>query len=112
MSRPGRGTLWQALGTGSGGITTYNQMNKVEPMRRALEELHPKAWLAGLRRQQSSTRKRLNVLAVDQQVLKIHPIVDWTGKDVYGYLKNTTCPTILFGTKVTFPSEIPIPPAR
>ena len=52
----------------------------------------PAAWLAGLRRQQSSTRKRLNVLAVDQQVLKIHPIVDWTSKDVYGYLKEHDLP--------------------
>ncbi len=83
------GKLWEQ---GVEGITTYNQMNKVEPMRRALEELHPKAWLAGLRRQQSSTRKRLNVLAVDQQVLKIHPIVDWTSKDVYGYLKEHDLP--------------------
>lgn len=83
------GKLWEQ---GLEGITTYNQMNKVEPMRRALAELQPKAWLAGLRRQQSSSRKRLNVLAVDQMYLKIHPIVDWSSKDVYDYLKEHDLP--------------------
>lgn len=83
------GKLWEQ---GLEGITTYNQMNKVEPMRRALAELQPKAWLAGLRRQQSSSRKRLNVLAVDQTYLKIHPIVDWSSKDVYDYLKEHDLP--------------------
>ncbi len=42
---------WQTYRNRSGEASTYNQMNKVEPMRRALEELHPKAWLAGLHRQ-------------------------------------------------------------
>ena len=65
------GQLWE---NGLDGITTYNQMNKVEPMRRALRDLNPKGWIAGLRRQQSSSRKKLNVLAVDDIHLKIHPI--------------------------------------
>jgi phosphoadenosine phosphosulfate reductase len=83
------GQLWEK---GLEGITTYNQMNKVEPMRRALKELNPKGWIAGLRRQQSSSRKKLNVLAVDDTHLKIHPIVDWTSKDVYEYLKKYDLP--------------------
>ena len=83
------GKLWE---NGLDGINTYNQLNKVEPMRRALKELNPKAWLAGLRRQQSSSRKKLNVLAVDDVHLKIHPIVDWSSKDVFEYLKQHNLP--------------------
>lgn len=83
------GQLWEK---GVDGITTYNQMNKVEPMRRALRELNPKGWIAGLRRQQSSSRKKLNVLAVDDVHLKIHPIIDWTSKDVFEYLKKYDLP--------------------
>jgi len=83
------GQLWE---NGLDGITTYNQMNKVEPMRRALRDLNPKGWIAGLRRQQSSSRKKLNVLAVDDVHLKIHPIVDWTSKDVFEYLKRHDLP--------------------
>ena len=83
------GQLWEK---GLEGITTYNQMNKVEPMRRALKELNPKGWIAGLRRQQSSSRKKLNVLAVDDVHLKIHPIVDWSSKDVFEYLKKYDLP--------------------
>lgn len=83
------GKLWEK---GLDGITAYNVMNKVEPMRRALKELKPKAWLAGLRREQSSSRKKLNVLAVDDVYLKIHPIVDWSSKDVYDYLVKHDLP--------------------
>ncbi len=61
-------------------------------MRRALRDLNPKGWIAGLRRQQSSSRKKLNVLAVDDVHLKIHPIVDWTSKDVFEYLKKHDLP--------------------
>ena len=80
------------MGTGSGGYHDLQSDEQGGTHAPRSEELHPKAWLAGLRRQQSSTRKRLNVLAVDQQVLKIHPIVDWTSKDVYGYLKEHDLP--------------------
>jgi phosphoadenosine phosphosulfate reductase len=83
------GQLWTK---GVSGIDAYNGMNKVEPMRRALHELAPKAWLAGLRRQQSRTRKALSVLAVDDVYLKIHPIVDWNSKDVFEYLKRHDLP--------------------
>ena len=83
------GKLWEK---GLEGITQYNQINKVEPMRRALSELKPKAWIAGLRREQSSSRQKLNVLAVDDDYLKIHPIVDWSSKDVFNYLKANDLP--------------------
>lgn len=83
------GKLWEK---GLDGINAYNVMNKVEPMRRALKELQPKGWLAGLRRQQSSSRQKLNVLALDDVYLKIHPIVDWSSKDVYDYLTKHDLP--------------------
>lgn len=83
------GKLWEQ---GLEGITRYNQINKVEPMQRGLNELHAKAWLAGLRRQQSASRQRLPVLATSNKRLKIHPIIDWTDKDVYLYLKKHDLP--------------------
>lgn len=83
------GLLWEK---GVEGITEYNAIRKVEPMQRALAELGAWAWLAGLRRQQASTRKGLGVLAVQNNLLKIHPIVDWTDKDVYLYLTKHDLP--------------------
>ena len=77
------GKLWEQ---GLDGITRYNQMNKVEPMQRALDELGARGWIVGLRRSQSSTRRHLDVLAVQDGYLKVHPIVDWNDKHVYDYL--------------------------
>lgn len=83
------GKRWEQ---GVEGIEAYNQENKVEPMNRALEELNATAWLAGLRRQQSSSREKLTVLALAKDRVKIHPIIDWTDKNVHDYLKANDLP--------------------
>jgi len=83
------GKLWEK---GAEGISAYNQIAKVEPMQRALSELGARAWLAGLRRVQSSTRERLPVVASQDGRAKIHPIVDWTDRDVHRYLTENGLP--------------------
>ena len=83
------GKRWEQ---GVEGIEAYNQENKVEPMNRALDELNATAWLAGLRRQQSSSREKLTVLALAKGRVKIHPIIDWTDKNVHDYLKANDLP--------------------
>lgn len=83
------GKLWEQ---GLEGIEQYNRMNKVEPLNRAIEDLDAHAWLAGLRRQQSSGRSHLPVLAVSKRRLKIHPIIDWTDRHIYEYLTRHDLP--------------------
>lgn len=79
------GKLWEQ---GLDGINHYNRLNKVEPMQRALEELGATAWFAGLRRQQSSSRADLQVAQEQNGRVKVHPIIDWTDRDVFMYLKE------------------------
>ena len=83
------GKRWE---NGVAGIEVYNRENKVEPMQRAMAELNATAWLAGLRRQQSASREGLPVLALANGRLKIHPIIDWTDKQVHDYLKANKMP--------------------
>jgi len=83
------GKRWEQ---GVQGIEAYNAENKVEPMNRALDELQATAWLAGLRRQQSASRKKLPVLALAKGRVKVHPIIDWTDKNVHDYLKANDLP--------------------
>ncbi|RNM23045.1 phosphoadenylyl-sulfate reductase [Dickeya undicola] len=78
------GKLWEQ---GLTGIEQYNQINKVEPMDRALQELHAGTWFAGLRHEQSASREALPVLAVMRGVFKFLPIIDWDNRMVYQYLK-------------------------
>jgi phosphoadenosine phosphosulfate reductase len=77
------GKLWEQ---GVEGIERYNDINKVEPMNRALKTLEAKTWFAGLRREQSGSRANLPVLAVQRGVFKILPIIDWDNRTVYQYL--------------------------
>lgn len=83
------GKLWEK---GVEGIEQYNQMNKVEPMQRALKELNAGTWFAGLRRSQSDTRQHLPVLQRVQGQFKMYPIIDMSNKDLHYYLKDNELP--------------------
>ncbi|PWG64536.1 phosphoadenylyl-sulfate reductase [Sediminicurvatus halobius] len=83
------GRLWER---GLEGIERYNRLRKVEPMQRALRELRAQAWFSGLRRAQSATRERLGVLAEQGGRIKVHPVVDWSDRDVHRYLQAHDLP--------------------
>lgn len=84
------GKLWEQ---GAAGIERYNRIHKVEPMQRALAELGAGTWFAGLRRLQSGSRAAIEpVQRIGPSRYKVHPIFDWTDRDVYGYLKRHDLP--------------------
>ncbi|RPD98966.1 phosphoadenylyl-sulfate reductase [Candidatus Pantoea deserta] len=79
------GKLWEQ---GVEGIEQYNQINKVEPMNRALQTLGAQTWFAGLRRDQSGSRANLPVLNVQRGVFKVLPIIDWDNRQIHQYLQQ------------------------
>ncbi|MET1254381.1 phosphoadenylyl-sulfate reductase [Aliikangiella maris] len=83
------GKLWEK---GVDGLTRYNQMNKVEPMERGLEELNVLTWFAGLMRSQSNSRQNLPVIQKIRGRIKVHPLIDWNNRTVYQYLKANDLP--------------------
>jgi len=83
------GKLWEQ---GRDGLEKYNFTNKVEPMNRAMQELGATAWLAGLRRAQARTREHLDIVQLQKRTYKIHPIADWSERDVYQYLAKNGLP--------------------
>ncbi|MFQ3206512.1 MAG: phosphoadenosine phosphosulfate reductase [Glaciecola sp.] len=83
------GKLWEQ---GVEGIETYNKLNKVEPMKRAIDELDIKTWFAGLRRDQSDSRGQLKVLQKQSKQFKFHPILDQSNKQLHQYLKANQLP--------------------
>ena len=83
------GKLWEK---GLEGIERYNLLRKVEPMQRALRELGVRTWIAGLRRSQSSSRAEIDFLELRDGRWKLHPIADWTDRDVWQYLEKHDLP--------------------
>lgn len=67
-------------------------VRKIEPLKRAFQGLD--AWICGLRRSQSITRKDINTVEWDEVngLIKINPLIDWTEKQVWEYLNNNNVP--------------------
>lgn len=83
------GRLWE---NGIEGIQRYNQLRKVEPMQRALRELGVRTWIAGLRRTQSASRADIDFLELRDGRWKLHPLADWTDRDVWRYMQQHDLP--------------------
>lgn len=67
-------------------------VRKVEPLQRALAG--QKAWITGMRAQQSATRDGLPIRAFDDGngLEKFNPLADWSEKEVWAYLKLNQVP--------------------
>lgn len=74
------------------GLEGYNEETKVEPMRRALRELGVSTWFAGLRRNQAESRAQIPYLEWAGGRWKVHPIAEWTDRDVHRYLQKHDLP--------------------
>ena len=84
------GRRWEQ---GLEGLNAYNLENKVEPMQRALRELGVGTWFAGLRRTQSDSRADVQFVSWSGgDRCKVHPIADWSDRDVHRYLKTHKLP--------------------
>lgn len=67
-------------------------VRKVIPLQRALDR--KKGWVTGMRAAQSVTRVTLESKAIDeqQQIMKFNPLVEWTEKQVWAYIRFNHLP--------------------
>ena len=79
------------------------EIRKVRPLKKVLQTVS--AWICGLRREQSITRKEINSIEWDSEnnIFKINPIFDWTFEAVWKYVKERGLPYNLLHDK-GFPS--------
>ena len=68
------------------------QVRKLEPLKRAMQGLD--VWICGLRKQQSITRKDMQVVEWDDihNLIKVNPLIDWSEEDVEQYVKQHHVP--------------------
>lgn len=96
--RPNTSAAWQEArygqrwAQGTSNLDAYNRENKVLPMQHALRELDVGTWFAGLRRSQSGSRANIPFVEYSGERQKVHPIADWTDRDVCHYLRQNRLP--------------------
>lgn len=89
------GKLWES---GIDGMKRYNELNKLLPMQRAIEELDCAVWFSGIRAEQSDVRQRKPF--IEHSTLngrtrahyKVYPILDWSNRKVHQYLTEYDLP--------------------
>jgi len=67
-------------------------IRKIEPLKRALKG--NKVWITGIRAEQSPNREDMHHIEWDEgnQLVKFHPIFDWSLDEVKTYIKNNNIP--------------------
>ncbi|TIB12145.1 hypothetical protein E3P92_02699 [Wallemia ichthyophaga] len=71
----------------------YDFAVKVEPARRAYEELGVKAVLTGRRRSQGGERAAIPAIEIDETgLIKVNPLASWTFEQVKAYADNNKVP--------------------
>ena len=75
-------------------VDTCCAANKNEPMDRAMQELAPRAWLRGIRRNQAATRKERSFVEWSPRYgcYAISPLLNWTGREIHAYMKKFDLP--------------------
>ncbi len=69
------------------------EVRKVHPMLRALEGLE--AWITGLRRIQTVTRRavrKIEIDAIHDGILKLNPLCEWSEQEVWDYINTHQLP--------------------
>ena len=84
------GRLWESDNVED--LNEYDRIRKVEPMQAALNQLEAKAWMSGLRQEQTDFRRNLNPVRKTGDRYRIYPILDWTNRDVYRYMEQHQLP--------------------
>ena len=84
------GKLWE---TGERkDLDKYHQIRKVEPLEKALSNLQVKCWASGVRSSQTENRNNMRFLDVIRDRMSLRPLLNWTNKDIFYYMKENKLP--------------------
>ncbi|NDC80115.1 MAG: phosphoadenylyl-sulfate reductase [Verrucomicrobia bacterium] len=83
------GQIWEK---GPEGLEQFHEIIRVEPLRRALRDLNPEIWIAGLRRSSSESRQKMTFLTRQDARFKFLPLLDWSDRDLGQYLQAHSLP--------------------
>jgi phosphoadenosine phosphosulfate reductase len=67
-------------------------IRKIKPLKRALEGMD--AWITGLRREQSPTRRDMKVAEWDEtnKLIKVNPLLEWSEEQTWDFINQNKIP--------------------
>lgn len=66
---------------------------KIEPFERALAELKPNYWITGLRSEETEERAKMEAVSTNADgIVKVAPLLGWTSRDLFQYVKKFGLP--------------------
>ena len=65
----------------------FSDQFKLEPFKRAMNEINPDVWLTAVRREQTLVRQEMDIVSLGpNEVIKVSTLLDWTINDMKTYL--------------------------
>ena len=72
---------------------SFSEQVKIEPFRRAMEEIKPDVWFTNIRKGQTALRDSLDIFSFTKDgVLKVSPFYHWSDIELDAYLKEYNLP--------------------
>ena len=72
----------------------FTELVKLEPFDRAIQELQPRVWLTGIRREETAYRRGLECVTYDSRgLIKVAPFFNATDADLEDYRRRYSLPT-------------------
>ena len=84
------GELWNAQGKD---YEIFLDIVKHGPLNQAFKDLKPKFWIRGLMGFQTTERSKKLVLEHKNNLYQLHPMIDWSRRQLNTYLKQNNLPT-------------------
>ena len=84
------GKLWETNKTKD--LDKYHEIRKIKPLENALEKNNIYCWASGVRSYQTENRNQMKILDVIRQRFSLRPLLNWTNKDIFYYMKENKLP--------------------
>ena len=84
------GKLWETNKVSD--LDKYHELRKIKPLESGLEKYNIYCWASGVRAGQTENRNKMRFLDIIRKRLSLRPLLNWTNKDIFYYMKENNLP--------------------
>ena len=84
------GKLWET--NKESDLDKYHKLRKIIPLENGLEKYNINCWASGVRAGQTENRSKMRFLDIIRERLSLRPLLNWTNKDIFYYMKENNLP--------------------